>query len=92
MEVAVKTRKKAISGQEGFMTERQIKKKVGEAWALLKNPVYEKGLLVTAELLYYNADKAKVREQLREKLSQNKNGHYAFFFFGKTAPNVVYIL
>ena len=89
MEVAVKTRKKAISGQEGLLTERQIKKKVGEAWALLKNPVYEKGLLVTAELLYYNADKAKVREQLRKR---EPGGHYAMFYYGTIDPNIVYIL
>ena len=88
MEATVKKRSKAIDRQNGVMTERQIKRKVGQGWALLKDPVYEKGLLVSAELLYYNADKAKVREELRKC----QNGHYAFFFFGKTDPNVVYVL
>jgi len=71
------------------LTERQIKRRVGEAWAVLGNPFFnEKEVLVSAELLYYNADKAKAREYLREC----KNGHFAFFFFGKPDPNVVYLL
>jgi hypothetical protein len=42
------------------MTSAQISKKVGEAWAFLENPVYEKGALAAASLLYYNHDKTKV--------------------------------
>ena len=86
MEPTVKKRgNKAV----GRLTERQIKRRVGEAWAVLGNPVFdEKEVLVSAELLYYNADKVKAREYLREC----KNGHFAFFFFGKPDPNVVYLL
>jgi len=71
------------------MTTRQIKKKVGEAWALLENPVFdEKEVLVSAELLYYNTNKAKVLEEM----SKYKKGHFAMFFFGTMNPNIVYLL
>ena len=72
----------------GKMTPAQIKKKVGEAWAILENPVYENGILQSAELLYYNADKAKALEQL----SKCKNGHFAFRFFGTIDTKQIYIL
>jgi hypothetical protein len=76
------------------LTERQIKRRVGEAWALLENPEYsEKQVLLSAELLYYNADKAKAREYLRSQMGTRKNGgHFAQFYFGKPDPNAVYIL
>ena len=86
MDTTVKTRSnKAVAR----LTERQIKKRVGEAWALLENPVFnEKEVLISAELLYYNADKAKVREQMRKY----KKGNFALFFYGMPDPNVAYIL
>jgi hypothetical protein len=78
-----------INRQDISMTVRQIKKKVGEAWAILKNPVFdEKEVLLSAELLYYDADKEKALEQL----SKCKNGHFAFFFFGTMNLNQVYLL
>ena len=89
MEVADKKRNKIADSRNGRMTERQIKRKVGEAWTLLKDPVFEKGLLVSAELLYYDKDKTKVREQLRKR---EHGGHYAFFYYGKIDPNVIYVL
>jgi len=70
------------------MTYVQIKKKVGEAWAFLENPVYEKGVLLSANLLYYNTDKSKVLEQI----SKYENGHFAVRFFGKVDKKQVYIL
>jgi len=79
--------------REGKMTPRQIEKTVGEAWALLENPVYnEKEVLLSAELLYYSADKEKVHEEFRKQLSKQKKGSYAFRFFGTPDPNLVYIL
>ena len=90
METMIKTQRKNAVGR---LTERQIKRRVGEAWALLENPVYdEKEVLLSAELLYYNADKVKVHEEFRKQLSKQKKGSYAFRFFGTPDPNVVYIL
>jgi len=71
------------------LTEKQIKRKVGEAWALLENPVYnEKQVFQSAELLYYNADKVKVLEESKKF----EKGHFALFYFGTPDPNVIYLL
>ena len=91
METTVKKRNtKAV----GRLTVRQIKRRVGEAWALLENPEYnEKEVLLSAELLYYNTDKAKVHEEFRKYKETHKNGGYfAFRFFGTPDPNVIYLL
>jgi len=78
----------------GMLTERQIKRRVGEAWALLENPVYdEKQVLLSAELLYYDVDRGKVHEEFMKIRETRKNGgHYAVFFFGTPDPNVIYLL
>ena len=88
------TVKKRSSKTVGWLTVRQIKRRVGEAWALLENPEYdEKEVLVSAELLYYNADKVKVHEEARKLMGTRKNGgHFAVFFFGTPDPNVIYLL
>jgi hypothetical protein len=76
------------------LTERQIKKRVGEAWALLENPEFdEKEVMLSAELLYFDADKRKVHEKSREYIGTRKGGgHFAVFYYGTPDPNVVYIL
>ena len=74
--------------QEAAMTSVQIRKKVGEAWAFLENPVYEKGRLISANLLYYDADKKKVLEQI----PKYKKGQFAVRFFGTVDPEQVYLL
>ena len=86
METTVKTNNSKAVGR---LTERQIKRRVGEAWALLENPEYsEKQVLLSAELLYYSADKTKVLEEARKY----KKGHFAMFYYGTPDPNVVYLL
>ena len=88
METIVKTK------PVGRLTKRQIKRRVGEAWALLENPEYnEKQVMLSAELLYYNADKVKVHEEMSKQFGTRKNGgHFAVRFFGTPDPNVVYLL
>jgi len=91
MEATVKMRNSKAVGR---MTERQIKKKVGEAWALLENPEFsEKEVLLSAELLYYDPNKTKVHEESRKYFGTRKNGgHFAVFYFGTPDPNVIYLL
>jgi hypothetical protein len=91
METTVKPRSKKSDGR---LTKRQIKKKVGEAWALLENPEFnEKEVFLSAELLYYNADKTKVHEEMSKQFGTRKNGgHFAVFYFGTPDPNVIYLL
>ena len=90
METIVKNcgKSKFIEKQDNMMTATQIRKKVGEAWAFLENPVYEKGILVSANLLYYNTDKVKVLEEL----AKHKKGHFAMLYFGTIDTEQVYIL
>jgi len=83
------TATKQANKTNGRLTVRQIKRKVGEAWALLENPEYsEKQVFLSAELLYYDADKEKVLEE-SEKYEK---GHFALFYFGTPDPNVIYLL
>ena len=70
------------------MTYLQIKKEVGNTWALLKNPVYKNGILKSAELLFFDVDKEKVRERLKK----NIKGHFAMFYFGEVNTEQAYIL
>ena len=86
METTIKTRDSKTVGR---LTKRQIKRRVGEAWALLENPEFnEKEVLLSAELLYYSADKEKVLEEM----TKYKKGHFAMFFYGTPDPNAVYLL
>ena len=66
----------------------QLKKEVGNAWAFLANPNYKDGVLTSAELLYYDANKSKVIDQLK---TQTK-GHYAMYYFGEVDAKQVYLL
>ena len=90
METIVKKNnlKKNKSSQNLPLTCKQIKRKVGASWAFLENPVYEKGVLMTANLLYYSADKSKVLEQF----GKYDEGHFAMFYFGEMDKNIAYIL
>ena len=85
---------KATEKDFGRLTERQIKRKVGEAWALLENPVFnEKEVLLSAELLYYDPDRNKVHEEVMKYNGMRKNGgNFAVFFYGTPDPNVAYLL
>ena len=90
MEASVKksSLEKSKSKENMQMTSRQIKRKVGASWAFLENPIYEKGVLMTANLLYYSADKAKVLDQI----DKYDKGHFAIRFFGTMDKKQVYIL
>ena len=90
METIVKKYNKTsrIGNKDMVMTSGQIRKKVGEAWAFLENPVYENGTLKSANLLYHNTDKTKVMEQF----NKHKRGHFAMYFFGTVDTQQVYIL
>ena len=89
MEAIVKMRpeKRTVGKQDMPMTFMQIRKKVGESWAFLENPVYENGVLASANLLYYDADKSKVMKQF----SKYKKGHFALYFFGTIDTELIYL-
>ena len=70
------------------MTYLQIKKEVGNAWVLLANPIYKNGILKSADLLFFDIDKAKVIERLKKNLK----GHFAIFYFGDVNTEQAYLL
>ena len=86
--VAIKKPKIKAGKQNGVLTYRQIRNRVGNGWAIIKNPVREKGILTHGELLYHSND----RKQALDELGKCKNGHFAFQFCGKIDPNIVFIL
>ena len=86
--MTVKKPKIKTGSQNGVLSFRQIRNRVGDGWAVVKNPEYEKGMFARGELLYYSSD----RNQALEEMSKCKNGDFAFKFCGKIDPNVVYIL
>jgi len=73
-----------------ILTYKQIKKKVGEAWALIANPVYsdKTGQLKCAELLFFDKDKEKVHNESMKC----KNMHIGVFYFGEFPTNQIFIL
>ncbi len=64
-------------------TYNQIKKKVGESWALVYNPEYSEknGKLLKGDLSFWDRDREKVEDYiLRDK---NPKKHFTVLFFGK---------
>ena len=88
MEVAIKKPKKAAERRNGVLSLRQIRNRVGDGWAIIKNPEFEKGQIARGELLYHSSD----RKQTLHELGKCKNGDFAFEYCGKIDPNVVYLL
>ena len=69
----------------------QIKKLVGDTWALIYNPEYTEGnKLISGELIYFHKDKQKVYQILKQDKSKNKN--FAVLYMGKVPANEVYVL
>lgn len=69
----------------------QIKKRVGDTWALIYNPEYtEDNKLIAGELIYFDTDKQKVYETLKQDKRKNKN--FAVLYMGKIPANEVYVL
>ena len=88
MEVAIKKPKKTSDRNNGVLSLRQIRNRVGDGWAIIQNPEFEKGQIARGELLYHSSDRKKTLQEL----GKCKNGDFAFKYCGKIDPNVVYIL
>ena len=72
------------------ITYNQIKKQVGDAWALVANPEYSTitGQLKSAELIYFDKDKDKVYKEA----DKCKSKHIGFFYFGTIPKDQIFIL
>jgi len=73
-----------------LLTYNQIKKKVGDTWALIANPdISEKtGELLKGELLFFDEDKEKVN---RYTLTDNHK-HITVRYFGEIPKDQIFVL
>ena len=71
----------------GVMTFEEIKTITGDGWAIIKNPVRDRGALISGELYFHSHD----YEEALDAMSTSGAKHVAIKFCGKRNPNVVYI-
>jgi len=73
-----------------LLTYNQIKKEVGDAWALIANPVLSEktGKLLKGELIYFNENKEKVQQFTLNDV----HTHITVRYFGKIPENQIFIL
>ena len=71
----------------GVLTFEEIKAIADNGWAIIRNPEYERGVMLRGELLFYSMD----IDEAYDKLKHTKE-HVAFRHFTKRDPNVVYLL
>jgi len=71
-----------------LLTYNQIKKKVGDAWALISNPEYstKTGQLARAELVFFHKDKSQVYKEA----DKCKSKHIGLFYFGDIPKEQIY--
>ena len=72
------------------ITYNQIKKKVGNAWALIANPMYSEktGKLLRGELVFFDADK----ENVHKFTLKDKHKHITVRYFGEIPKDQIFIL
>ena len=72
------------------LTYNQIKKKVGEAWALIANPIISKktGKLLRGELIFYHKNKEKVNKHART----DEHEYITVRYFGEMPTDQIYLL
>ena len=88
MEMTVKKPKIKAGSQNGVLSFRQIRNRVGDGWAIIENPEFNGCILLGGKLLFHSGD----RKQALEEFSKCKNGHFAFKYCGKPDPNAIYLL
>ncbi len=72
------------------LSYKQIKQKVGEAWALIANPEYsdKTGKLLKGELVFFDKEKKKVHQK---SLTCNFK-HITVRYFGEIDNSVIFVL
>jgi len=88
MEVAIKKPKKAAAGHNVVLTYRQIRNRVGDGWAIIKDPEFNGAIFLKGELIYHSADRTKVLEEFGKSDERDVLLKYC----GKPDPNTVFIL
>jgi len=87
MEATVEKPKKTVESQNGMMTERQIRNRVGDGWAIIQDPVWNGGIFLRGKLIYHSLNKDEVVDEFCKR-----KGHLFFMHCAKPDPNVIYLL
>ena len=88
MEATVKKTKKTADRQNGVLTARQIRNRVGDGWAIIENAEFNGCIFLRGKLLYHSSDKQQAHEEMRRRTEKD----LFFKYCGKRDPNVAYLL
>ena len=85
MTTNVKTRNR---NSGGILTERQIRNRVGDGWAIVENPVWNGSIFLKGKLLYHSLNKNEVVDEFCKR----KEKDLYFMHCTKPDPNAIYLL
>ena len=88
MEMTVKKPKIKAGSQNGVLSFRQIRNRVGDGWAIIQDPESNGSVFVRGKLLYHSSDR---KQALKELFNRNEH-HLLILYCGKPDPNAVYLL
>ena len=88
MEATMKKPKKIAGSQNGVLTYRQIRNRVGDGWAVIQDPEFNGSILLKGKLVFHSSDRAEALDELFNR----KEHDLLIKYCGKIDPNVVYLL
>jgi len=88
METTIKKPKTAAVNRNGALTERQIRNRVGDGWAIIEDPEWNGSIFLKGKLLYHSLNK----DEVVDEFCRRKEKHLFFMHCMKPDPNVVYLL
>jgi len=88
MEATIKKPKKIAGSQNGVLSFRQIRNRVGDGWAIIKDPEFDGCIFLQGELIYHSDDRAKVLKEFGRCNERDVLLKYC----GKPDPNTVFLL
>jgi len=88
MKATVEKPKKTDKRQDGVLTYRQIRNRVGDGWAVIQDPVSNGSVLLKGKLVFHSKDRAEALEELFKRDEYDLLIKYC----GKRDPNVIYLL
>ena len=88
MEAKVKKPKITSGSRNVALSFRQIRNRVGDGWAIIKDPEFNGAIFLKGELIYHSSD----HEKAYEEFGKCKDGTFYIKYCGKPDPNTVFIL
>ena len=88
MEATIKKPKKMTGSQNGVLTDRQIRNRVGDGWAIIQDSEWKGSIFLKGKLLYHSLNK----DEVVEEFCKREEGDLYFMHCKKPDPNVIYLL